>query len=106
MKSLLSICLVLLLSFPGLSQDYSLSRRFWSLTGINGAIQAGGDYRYQAGYSNDIYNYQKSSRLYGGLLLNTTSYFLHPNFLILNLGGEYNPVKGRICTLSYLIRPN
>lgn len=79
----------------GFSQDYSFSRRFWALTGVNGALQLGANYRYQAGYSNEIYNYQKSSQFSAGLRLNTTSYFFHPNLVTLSVGGEYNPWLGK-----------
>jgi len=55
----------------------------------------GGSYRYQAGTTNEIYNYQKSTMLYGGIRLNSGSYFLHPDFLSLDVGAEYNPSVGK-----------
>ncbi|MCK9422381.1 MAG: hypothetical protein M0Q38_07270 [Bacteroidales bacterium] len=95
MKGLRFFCIMLLLPALGLSQNYSISRRFWALNSINGAVKLGADYRYQAGYSNEIYNTQESSRFYGGILLNTDSYFIHPDFISLHLGGEFNPVIGK-----------
>ncbi len=103
MKSLRFICFLLLLPVLGNTQTYSISRKFWAPISVNGAFQVGGGYRYQEGYSNDIYNYQKSSRLYGGVMINTNSYFLHPNFVTLNLGGEINPMIGKDL---YLVIPD
>jgi len=103
MKSLRIICIMVLLPVLGLSQNYSISRKFWSLTSVTGAVQLGANYRYLDGYSNEIYNYQKSSRYYAGAAVNTTSYFLHPSFITLNLGGEYNPMFGKDL---YLVIPD
>ncbi len=103
MKSLQIVCFLLLLSISCQAQSYSISRKFWALTGINGAVQLGAGYRYQAGYSNEIYNIEKSSRFSGGIMLNTNSYFLHPNFISLNLGGDYNPMFGKDL---YLVIPD
>jgi hypothetical protein len=87
--------LILLLPFHGFGQNGNGNHKFWQLTSLNGAIQVGGHYRYQEGTTNEIYNYQKSSRLYGGILANTTSYFYHPNLLTLDLGVEFNPEIGK-----------
>ncbi|MEI6455628.1 MAG: hypothetical protein WCO93_05015 [bacterium] len=87
--------LILLLPFHGFGQNGNGNHKFWQLTSLNGAIQVGGHYRYQEGTTNEIYNYQKSSRLYGGILANTTSYFYHPNLLSLDLGVEFNPEIGK-----------
>ena len=103
MKSLRLIVLLLIIPVPGVSQNYSMSRRFWALNSLSGAVNLGAGYRYQEGYSNEIYNYQKSSRVYGGLMLNTNSYFLHPDFITLDLGGEFNPILGKDL---YLVIPD
>ncbi|MEI7982768.1 MAG: hypothetical protein WCI71_14040 [Bacteroidota bacterium] len=95
MKCLRFLFFLLLLPMLGFSQNYSISRKFWALNSLNGAVKLGADYRYQAGYTNEIYNYQKSSRLYGGILLNSNSYFIHPDFISLDLNGEFNPVIGK-----------
>jgi hypothetical protein len=71
-----------------------ISYKFFQPLSLSGAIKFGGYYRSLDGYSNEVYNYQKGSLIYGGVLLNTSSYFLHPNFLVLDLGIEYNPEKG------------
>jgi hypothetical protein len=67
--------------------------RLWQLTSVKGAAKVEGLYRDQTSTTNDLYNYQKSSLIYGGLLMNTSSYVWHPNFLTLDVGGEFNPEK-------------
>jgi hypothetical protein len=53
--------------------------------------------------TNEIYNYQKNPQFYGGVMFNTTSYFWHPNFMILDFGAEYNPMKNQD---DYLVVPD
>jgi len=67
--------------------------KVWCPTSLSGAVKLGGQYRYEKGITNTIYNYQKSPLLYGGILLNSSSYFYHPNFLKVDLTAEYNPEK-------------
>jgi hypothetical protein len=95
----------LLLFIPGLcfSQGPPAGRKFWQLDGVNGALQLGGNYRYMAGTTNEVYNIQQSSLLYGGVMLNTSSHFWHPNFLWIDLGAEYNPEIGKDL---YLVVPD
>jgi hypothetical protein len=103
MKRILYIFLLMSLPVLCYSQGSPAGRRFWQLDVLNGALQLGGSYRYLAGTTNEIYNTQKSSLLYGGVMLNTSSHFWHPNFLWIDLGGEYNPEKGQDL---YLIVPD
>ncbi len=89
------LSLLLLLPLFSSGQNGNGNHKFWQLTSLGGAVQVGGHYRYQEGTTNEIYNYQKSSRLYAGILLNTNSYFYHPNLLLLDLGVEFNPEIGK-----------
>jgi len=77
------------------SQSDPMVCKFWRPTFLTGSIKLGGHYRYEEGTTNDIYNYQKNPLLYGGLLFNSTSYFWHPNFMTLDFGAEYNPIKNQ-----------
>ena len=99
----LFILAVLIVPLAVYSQTYHSSYKFFQPLSLSGALKLGGYYRYLEGYSNEIYNYQKSSLFYGGVLLNSSSYFLHPNFLLLDLGIEYNPEKGHDL---YLVVPD
>jgi hypothetical protein len=67
--------------------------KVWCPTSLSGAVKLGGQYRYEKGTTNQVYNYQKSPVFYGGFLLNSSSYFYHPNLLTLDLSAEYNPEK-------------
>ncbi len=67
--------------------------KVWCPTSLSGGIKLGGQYRYEKGVTNQIYEYQKSPLIYGGILLNSSSYIYHPNLLTLDLSAEYNPEK-------------
>jgi hypothetical protein len=62
---------------------------------VYGAFKLGAQYRYQEGTTNEIYDIRQSPLYYGGILLNTNGYFWHPNFMTLDLTGEYNPEKNQ-----------
>ena len=62
---------------------------------VYGTVKLGAQYRYQEGTTNEIYDIRESPLYYGGILLNTSSYFWHPNFMTLDLSGEYNPEKNQ-----------
>ncbi|MEI6901121.1 MAG: hypothetical protein WCL00_14690, partial [Bacteroidota bacterium] len=103
MKRLLYILLITLIPLAGFTQFYPSGYRLFQPMSVTGALKLGGHYRHLDGFSNEIYNYQKSSLIYGGILLNSNSYILHPNFLVLDLGLEYNPEKGQDL---YLVVPD
>ena len=65
--------------------------KFWKLISYSGEVKAKGYYSEQNRSLGSFSDFQRSSSLSGGILLNTSSYFLHPKFLIMNLNGEYNP---------------
>jgi hypothetical protein len=91
MNCLRAIGFLLLVPAVCLSQSHQMPKKFWQPMSINGALKLGAEYRYEVGTTNEIYNYQETPLAYGGILLNTNSYFWHPNFLTLDLGGEFNP---------------
>ena len=103
MKRIRHILLLLLLPGLAYSQGSPAGRKFWQLDALNGGLQLGGSYRYLAGTTNEMYNTQNSSLLYGGIMLNSSSHFWHPNFLWIDLGVEYNPEIGQDL---YLVVPD
>jgi hypothetical protein len=76
---------------------------FWRPTAFNGEFRVNGHYRYQEGISNGIYNVQKNPLIGGAVLFNSSSYLWHPNFVILNVGAEYSPMKNQT---DYLVVPD
>jgi hypothetical protein len=97
------ILFALLYPCVGIAQTVSTPNRFFQPLTINGAAKVGGQYSYQDGTTNEIYDIVQSPVYYGGLLLNTSSYFWNPNFLTLDIGGEYNPGRNQV---SYLTVPD
>ena len=95
MKKQPYIYFMLLFPLAAYCQTSPDSFRLFQPLSISGTLKLGGFYRYLDGYSNEIYNYQRSSLIYGGVQLNTNSYIIHPNFLLLDAGLEYNPEKGQ-----------
>ena len=66
--------------------------KFWGLQSVNGIIGIEGEYRTQdikikSGYSDLL----KTSILVGQIALNTSSYFYHPNLILLETEMEYFP---------------
>lgn len=65
--------------------------RTWKTTDYNGYIGIRGFYREQYRKLQDFEESSTYPFLYGGIGLYTRNYVIHPNFLKLNIGGEYNP---------------
>jgi hypothetical protein len=86
------LCLFLLIAAGCFSQDDSSPFRPWQLISISGQARARGTYRESetnfGGKETDAY-------LNGVLQLRTQSYFIHPNFMLVNLSGTYNPETTR-----------
>jgi hypothetical protein len=97
------IWLLLLYSGFCLAQEEPVPNKFCQPTSIYGAVKLGAKYRYQKGTTNEIYDVRESPLYYAGILLNTTSYFWHPNLMTLDLGGEFNP---EINMNSYITVPD
>ena len=85
----------LLLYSNSFSQNNPNGFQFWRLTSFSGEARIRGLYREQEVIRGDFIDKQKSSLLSGGALLNTKSFFLHPNFLILDVDASYYPETSR-----------
>jgi hypothetical protein len=103
MRFTLYIMFVLLYPCMSISQQAVVPNKFCQPLSLSGAFKLGGQYRYQEGTTNEIYDVRESPLYYGGVLLNANGYFWHPNFMILDLSAEYNPEKNQD---SYLVVPD
>jgi hypothetical protein len=81
----------LIISWQGLAQEAPPTFRVWQLTHYTGSVGLRGFYRDQKRTISNITDYSVYPTLYGNILLNTQSYLGHPNLLLLDIGGEYNP---------------
>ena len=78
--------------------------KFWGLQDISGIIGAEGEYKLQNIELRSTYSDRlESSFIKGRLLLNTQSYFYHPNLVSLETELEYNPGTQKDV---YLVLPN
>jgi hypothetical protein len=66
---------------------------FWRLLSISGEVRLKAYYRTQDRFTNDITDSQDETSVGGGFILNTSSYFVHPNFLLLDVNAAYYPEK-------------
>lgn len=92
----LSIPKVLLFGFLILNVVFAQYRskqlKFWDLQSLSGSVLLESYYRIQETLLKNNFNEnQKSSIISGKLALNTNSYILHPNFLLMDLNLEYSP---------------
>jgi hypothetical protein len=67
----------------------------WKLTSYSGQISLKGNYRSYENTIGDITDKQTENFLNAIIQLNTQSYIIHPNFLLLNVNGIYNPETRR-----------
>ncbi len=95
--------LLLLNTFAGFSQSKSITPGGWRFTAHDGEINLKGIYRDRYTTINDFEEFQKSTYFSGGIKLNTKSYIWHPNFLLLEMGGEYAPESNLD---DYLVSPD
>ncbi len=66
--------------------------KFWGLQDISGIVGAEGEYKLQNIELRSTYSDRlESSFVKGRFLLNTQSYFYHPNLISLETELEYNP---------------
>ena len=104
MKSrLLAYGLIMMATSSALSQSNGNSYPFWKFTNINGEVKLKGQYRQKYTTINDFSESQESLYFSGGLRLNTSSYVWHPDFLKIDLGGEFFPESNRD---DYLVTPD
>ena len=91
-------------TFNLIGQTSKIPIKFWGLQDISGIVGAEGEYKLQeiklrSAYSDEL----ESSFIKGQLLLNTQSYFYHPNLVSLETEFEYNPGTQKDI---YLVLPN
>lgn len=67
----------------------------WRLTSYSGQISLRGNYRTYDNTVNGITNKQTENFLNAIIQLNTQSYIIHPNFMLLTVNGIYNPETRR-----------
>jgi hypothetical protein len=91
MKFTRYIWFALLYPCVSFSQTEICPKKFCQPMSLYGAFKLGAQYRYQEGTTNEIYDIRQSPLYYGGILINTSGYFWHPNFMTLDIGGEFNP---------------
>lgn len=79
----------------GFSQPIDNTFQFWRLARISGQANVRANYReYESIFSESVSKHDE--RFLNGLLqLRTQSFFIHPNFMVLDLNGTYNPESAR-----------
>jgi hypothetical protein len=87
----------------GFSQTNGIVPGGWRFTALDGEVNLKGLYRDRYTTIKDFEEFQKSSYFSGGIKLNTKSYIWHPNFLLLEMGGEYAPESNLD---EYLVSPD
>ncbi|MCD4736822.1 MAG: hypothetical protein K8R53_12320, partial [Bacteroidales bacterium] len=100
---ILTYSLLLLLALNSFSQNNGAFPKFWRLTTLDGELMLKGLYRDRNYTLKDNYEHQKNTYLSGGIKLNTESYIWHPNFLLVDFGGEYNSLSDQD---DYLVNPD
>ncbi|MEN8250954.1 MAG: hypothetical protein ABFS32_18625 [Bacteroidota bacterium] len=104
MKPRIFIYVLLVFSaFDCYSQNNGNSTGFWRFTSLDGELKLKSLYRQKYFTLNDFSETQESIYFSGGLSLNTKSYIWHPDFLLLDLGGEFYPESNQD---DYLVTPD
>ena len=102
-KIIISLFIFYVLAGECYAQDARNSFKFYKLAAYSGDIIFNGHYRNEYVNNNDFTEKENNAYFSGGLMLNTTSYFLHPNFLTLELNAGYVPETRRD---TYLVTPD
>lgn len=103
MKKIVFILILFAFSSFGLAQESIISLGLWNLNDISGDIQLMGHYRFQDINKINFSDNQNTFFYSGGVRLNTKSYIWHPNFLLLDIGGEINPASHKD---FYIVMPD
>lgn len=99
MRKLGLISLFLLLQFCSYTQNYRVETSFWKLTSFDGEFNLEGVYLDQKIDRNAFNEHITRSYISGGLFFNSTSYFWHPNFMVVTLDAGYSPETGQELSL-------
>lgn len=97
---ILFYCLLLLLCQNGFGQNKSNQFKIWQLTAYSGQASIRGNYNASISKNNDFSNKQSGTFLNSIFSLRTKSFFIHPNFMEVNINGNYNPATRRAYVLS------
>lgn len=92
-----------MLSLVSVGQNSYYPKQIWKLTRVNGEFEFENLYREQNIYRRGFSDSQQSIYFTGGIVLNTKNYIWHPNFMTLDIGGEYSPESGQE---NYLVIPD
>lgn len=87
--------LALLMSACVFSQNNASQTAFWKLSAIDGEFKFNGVHLIQDINRLNVSDHINQSYLTGTLLLNTKSYFWHPNFMEVKLDAGYSPETGQ-----------
>ncbi len=96
-------CLLILMFVDGYSQDYGFAPRFLKFTSIDGQVDLKGMYLSRQHNSIDFIESQRGNYKSVGFKLNTSGFIWHPNFLLLDIGGEYSPESNQD---DYIVTPD
>ncbi len=87
----ISLVIILLLSLKTMAQQ----ERFFGIRSYSGEIGISTLFKKQQSISPAITDYQESTTVSGGLLLNAQSYVWTPKFFLFDVSAGYNPVSGQ-----------
>jgi len=96
------LCFFLLLSLSASSQNSPSPFKVWGLLSFSGEVKVRGTYREYKSKGSYIAS-QKGAFVTGMIRVNTKSFFVHPNFMVLDLSANYNPETTRS---SYIENPD
>lgn len=85
----------LLTGLNGFSQTGHSPFRAWQLTSLSGQAYIKGNYRESEISINDLTSKQTETYLNGIFQVRSQSFFVHPNFVLVNFNGIYNPETRR-----------
>lgn len=86
---------LLLMGMSAYSQTDQSPFKIWRLTSLSGQVSLRGNYRESETWNGGFYNKHSESYLNGIVQGRTQSYFVHPNFMLVNFNGIYNPETRR-----------
>ncbi|NOX37614.1 MAG: hypothetical protein GXO78_08765 [Calditrichaeota bacterium] len=87
--------LIVLIFCEGLfAQAYRYSLSWWKIISLRGFLQMEGFYRTRESYfRTNRFEEQQSKKLLGEFSIRAKNYIIHPNFLLLDLEGGYQPIS-------------
>lgn len=86
-----------------IAQNMRYPNRLWKLTDVTGELKLKGQYREQETIMQDFSDTEQSFYYSGGIALYTKNYIWNPNFMTLDIGGEYSPESNMD---NYIVAPD